>query len=122
MSRYRAVYDDKGLAYEVENGEYLYIREDLKGPAVVSDSAPTIQGDLPDFVSPIDGSVVHGRAGLRDHCARHNVVPTVDLEGLPPKPMNGLKPTTPEERNECRRLIAAIIDSNVDLRNTDWDK
>lgn len=42
--------------------------------------------DLPEFRSPIDGKVYSGRAGLRDHCARHNVVPTADLKGLPPKP------------------------------------
>jgi hypothetical protein len=47
---------------------------------------PTIMPDLPDFVSPIDGTVVHGRAGIRDHCARHNVVPTADLKGLPLSP------------------------------------
>ena len=46
----------------------------------------TVMGDLPDFVSPIDGSVVRGRAGLREHCKRHDVVPTADLQGLPPKP------------------------------------
>lgn len=42
-----------------------------------------VTGDLPDFVSPIDGKVYHGRAGLRDHCARHDVVPNADLKGLP---------------------------------------
>jgi len=42
-----------------------------------------IMGDLPDFVSPIDGSVVRGRAGMREHCKRHDVVPTADLKGLP---------------------------------------
>lgn len=42
-----------------------------------------ILGDLPDFVSPIDGSVVRGRAGLREHCKKHDVVPTADLKGLP---------------------------------------
>lgn len=42
-----------------------------------------IYGDLPDFVSPIDGKTYSGRAGMRDHCARHNVVPTADLAGLP---------------------------------------
>lgn len=46
----------------------------------------TIMPDLPDFVSPIDGTIVSGRAGLREHCKRHNVVPTNDLKGLPPKP------------------------------------
>lgn len=49
-------------------------------------SGPTVQPDLPDFRSPIDGTIVRGRAGLRDHCARHDVVPTADLAGLPPKP------------------------------------
>jgi hypothetical protein len=39
--------------------------------------------DLPDFVSPIDGKVYSGRRGMRDHCARHDVVPTADLAGLP---------------------------------------
>lgn len=122
MSRYHAVYDDKGLAYEIENGEYVYIREDIKDKGVVQNSAPTIHGDLPDFVSPIDGSIIRGRADLRNHCVRHNVIPTAELDGLPPKPLNGLQPMTAAEREECRRMIAEIIDSNVDFRNTDWDK
>lgn len=42
-----------------------------------------VMPDLPDFVSPIDGKVYSGRAGMRDHCARHDVVPTADLKGLP---------------------------------------
>lgn len=121
MSRYHAVYDDKGLAYETENGVVTYMREDLKrGPNAETVATPAIQGDLPEFISPIDGAVVRGRAGLRDHCARHNVIPTSELAGLPPKPMNGLAPVSPQERHECRRLIAEIIDSNVDLRNSSW--
>ena len=43
----------------------------------------TVMGDIPDFVSPIDGTVVSGRAGLREHCRRHDVVPTAELKGLP---------------------------------------
>lgn len=42
-----------------------------------------IYGDLPDFVSPIDGKTYSGRAGLREHCRLHNVVPTADCAGLP---------------------------------------
>lgn len=34
--------------------------------------------DLPDFVSPIDGTVVHGRAGLRRHNKIHNVTNPAD--------------------------------------------
>ena len=46
-------------------------------------ASPVVHGDLPDFASPIDGTVVKGRAGLRDHCARHNVILTAELAGLP---------------------------------------
>lgn len=47
---------------------------------------PHVRGDLGDFVSPIDGKTYSGRAGLREHCRIHDVVPTADLKGLPPKP------------------------------------
>lgn len=36
--------------------------------------------DLPDFVSPIDGKVVHGRAGLREHNRQHNVTNPADYK------------------------------------------
>lgn len=49
--------------------------EGSRGPAIIP--------DLPDFVSPIDRRVYSGRAGMRDHCARHDVVPTAELAGLP---------------------------------------
>ena len=42
--------------------------------------------DLPSFVSPIDNKVYSGRAGMREHCKIHDVVPTSELKGLPPKP------------------------------------
>lgn len=63
-----------------------------------------VVGDLPDFVSPIDGTVVHGRAGLRDHCKKHNVVPTADLAGLPCVPPEH-KPDRREIRNTIERVM-----------------
>ena len=57
-----------------------------EGVAGPQEAAPSVLPDLPEFRSPIDGKVYSGRAGLRDHCARHNVVPTAELKGLPPKP------------------------------------
>jgi len=60
--------------------------------------------DLPDFVSPIDRSVIHGRAGMREHCRIHNVVPTADLQGLPPKPsVNEYKPDRAAIREALKR-------------------
>lgn len=37
-------------------------------------------GDLPDFVSPVDGTVVHGRAGLREHDRRHGTTNIADYK------------------------------------------
>ena len=65
---------------------------------------PTIMPDLPDFVSPIDGKRYSGRTGLRDHCARHNVVPTADLAGLPIG-----RPPVPVDRKAIREKIVETI-------------
>lgn len=77
--------------------------------------APMVRGDLPDFVSPIDGSVVSGRAGLRDHCRRHSVVPTEELKGLPPKSAVQTAEHTPQQRQQTKQVIADIINSRSDL-------
>lgn len=45
--------------------------------------APAIHMDYPDTISPIDGTIIKGRRGLREHCQKHDVVPTLDLKGLP---------------------------------------
>ena len=65
---------------------------------------PTVMGDLPDFVSPIDGTVVSGRAGLREHCRKHDVVPTADLKGLPTTPPR-YEPDRAAIREEVRRQL-----------------
>jgi hypothetical protein len=45
---------------------------------------PTIIRDIEPFISPIDRTVVSSRSGIRDHCARHNVVQTDELKGMKP--------------------------------------
>jgi hypothetical protein len=73
----------------VQIGGKLYERgvddipEQVAGWDGVGAGSYAILGDLPDFVSPIDGSVVRGRAGMREHCKKHDVVPTAELKGLP---------------------------------------
>lgn len=92
MTRRSWVYID-GVAYE-------------KGaePATTSGAGPTVLRDLPDFVSPIDGRVYSGRTGLRDHCARHDVVPTADLKGLPTK-LPPYQPNKAEIRESIQRVM-----------------
>jgi len=59
-----------------------------------------VRGDIPDFISPIDGTVVAGRAAMRDHCKRHDVVPTQELKGLPTE-----RPQTAPDRGAIREAI-----------------
>jgi hypothetical protein len=63
-----------------------------------------VYGDLPDFVSPIDGTVVSGRAGMREHCRKHDVVPTADLKGLPHRRPE-VQPDRAAIREEIRRQL-----------------
>lgn len=89
----------------------LYDKAELQGMEGASSvGAPAIIADSPAFVSPIDGSVVDGRAALRDHCARHNVVPTAELKGLPPKPFVNTN-FDQQYRQQTKQVIADIINS-----------
>lgn len=47
-----------------------------------------VTSDLPTFVSPIDGKAYSGRAGLREHNRRHDVINNEELVGLPQRTMN----------------------------------
>lgn len=65
---------------------------------------PTVIPDVADFVSPIDKTIVKGRAGIREHCARHDVVPTQELAGLP----MGVQPVAPD-RAQIRQDIIRVM-------------
>jgi anti-sigma28 factor (negative regulator of flagellin synthesis) len=45
-----------------------------KGDYVPPNRGPMVLNDIPDFVSPIDGAIVHGRASKRNHMRQHDVV------------------------------------------------
>lgn len=64
------------------DGSEPYLKGSRPDPLVVT-SGVAFLPDLPDFVSPIDGKSYNGRAGLREHNKRHDVVPNADLAGLP---------------------------------------
>jgi len=70
-------------------------------PETETRRATAVMGDLPDFVSPVDGSIVSGRAGLREHNLRNNVVNTLDLAGLPPMAMNTDIRSSSEKRRDA---------------------
>jgi hypothetical protein len=69
-----------------------------------------VRGDLPAFVSPLDGSVVEGRRAYEDHCRRHNVVPTADLAGNTPSESVVAKE---RERRELRGMLWELTDKSM---------
>jgi hypothetical protein len=73
----------------------------------------TILGDLPDFISPIDNTLVSGRKGMREHCKRHDVVPTEELKGLPPKYANAPYQLSKQEIQERREFIYHQVDTKL---------
>lgn len=75
-------------------------------PEDIEVRSAAVRGDYAPFKSPIDGTVVEGRRQFREHCLKHDVVPTSDLKGLPPKQMNTeYKP----DRAAIKRTIADIV-------------
>ena len=78
---------------------------------------PVIIPDLPDFVSPIDHTVVRGRSGLRDHCARHNVVPTRDLAGLPAR-----RPAVDDRKDRLEDIKKTMINKGYWNREAEYAK
>lgn len=53
--------------------------EMVEGPSAPRGSTSILDmPDIPDFVSPIDGKVVNGRKGLREHNKIHNVTNMAD--------------------------------------------
>ena len=117
MSKYKARYDKDGKAYEWQDGVLVWIRPDLQDPVESLGVSAAVVGDIPDFVSTIDGTVVRGRSGLRDHCARHNVTPMEELKGLPPKTTVTPYQPTRQEREATKRTMHQIADQRGYFRN-----
>lgn len=61
--------------------ELVYDSDQASGLATGSeaDHHHFVRGDIPDFVSPIDGTRIGSRSQLRDHTKRYGVVPQAEL-------------------------------------------
>jgi len=77
-------------------------------PHVRSDDSPMVHGDIPAFLSPLDGTIVEGRRAYYEHMRKHNVVPfeAGDEKRRPPKP-------DPQPRRE---LIWELVSRGKNIR------
>lgn len=70
MPRYRAVYDNRGLKYEVEGDNVIYWR----GDDTETSDAPMVMRDIGEYQSMIDGTVITSRSVHREHLKRHGCI------------------------------------------------
>lgn len=63
---------NKRYVYNQTTGEMERVEEITRERGILT------VGDLPDFVSPVDGTIVHGRAGLREHDKRNGTTNIAD--------------------------------------------
>lgn len=96
MSRKGWVYTSDGRCIEKGSDEhYEYLGSQSSGAAIIPDEG--------SFVSPIDRKVYSGRAGMREHNRRHDVVNNRDLVGLP------VMKTATEYKPDRRAIRETII-------------
>ena len=105
MPRYCWVYPSDG------SPPYEKGAEDATAPSGIM-----FMPDLPDFVSSVDGKLYSGRAGLREHNLRNNVVCNADLKGLPVLTASSDQ-RTPEQRREYAQNRKQVI---IDQVNRHW--
>lgn len=66
--------------------------------------------DIEPFVSPVDGSVITGRAALREHNKRHNVTNVADFKNeWAEKAKQRAQMFTGDPRFDAKRRKEAII-------------
>ena len=87
MSRYRAVYDRKGLLAEYENEELVWVREEL---GKTSKAKHQVMLDIQPYKSMVDGSMITSRSKHREHLRQHNCIEIGNetMQNTPPPVQN----------------------------------
>lgn len=71
MSKYKAIYDGKGLLAEYENGKLTWVREEISKTKKASHQ---IMLDIQPYKSMVDGSMITSRSKHREHLRQHNCI------------------------------------------------
>jgi hypothetical protein len=93
----------------VQIGKELYLKGTEPRREQHGSSGPAVIGDEPEFRSPVDGQVYSGRTGMREHCARNDVVNNRDLVGLPTLQMNTDQRSSEQKRQSAEHRKQMII-------------
>jgi len=72
------------------------------------DDLTMVHGDIPAFVSPLDGTTVEGRRAYVEHMRKHNVVP-FEAGDKKKRPAG----RTPKDRQAMREQIWQYVDTAI---------
>lgn len=95
----------------VQVGKEFYVKGTEPSRGGPQNHGPAVIGDEGEFRSPVDGQVYSGRAGMREHCARNDVVSNRDLTGLPTLTTNSDFRTVAEKRADAAARKQLVINA-----------
>jgi hypothetical protein len=87
MSRYKAIYDRKGLLAEYQDEELVWVREELDKH---TKPGHQIMLDIQPYKSMVDGSMITSRSKHREHLRQHNCIEVGNekMQNTPPPVQN----------------------------------
>ena len=87
MSKYKAIYDRKGLLAEYQDEELVWVREEL---GKHTKPGHQIMLDIQPYKSMVDGSMITSRSKHREHLRQHNCIEVGNekMQNTPPPVQN----------------------------------
>lgn len=87
MSKYKALYDRKGLLAEYQDEELVWVREELDKH---TKRGHQIMLDIQPYKSMVDGSMITSRSKHREHLRQHNCIEIGNekMQNTPPPVQN----------------------------------
>ena len=87
MSKYKAIYDRKGLLAEYQDEELVWVREELDKH---TKPGHQIMLDIQPYKSMVDGSMITSRSKHREHLRQHNCIEIGNekMQNTPPPVQN----------------------------------
>lgn len=113
MSRYRAIYDSKGLLATFERGECTWLRDDYDQGEKRSEtvSCPVVIRDIEPYRNMIDGKMITSRREHRELLKRHNCVEIGNEVSAAMKPPE--KPKDTSRKQQLHKLLADDSDRDI---------
>ena len=111
MTRYRAIFDSRGLKAEIENDQVVFWREDPQYDTASDLPRPMVVRDIEPYQNMIDGKMISSRAEHREFIRRNNVI---EIGNEDPTKHIKPPPKTDTRREVLTKRLADMSDKQAD--------